>query len=79
MWCMFHSQIGEVWSEIRAELKEEFRPVTADERALEIISVLSEDNGKTVVALQNKVLASQHDRKIQEEKKIYKEVRQRCI
>ncbi|NWI40785.1 CFA69 protein, partial [Picathartes gymnocephalus] len=64
-------KIGEVWSEIRAELKEEFRPVTSDERALKIISEMSENTGKMVVALQTEVLESQHHREIQKEKKTY--------
>ncbi|NXO66572.1 CFA69 protein, partial [Phainopepla nitens] len=67
-------KIGEVWSEIRAELKEEFRPVTPDERTLKHISEMSEDIGKMVTALQTEVLERQHDHKIQEEEKTYKEI-----
>ncbi|NXB01595.1 CFA69 protein, partial [Cnemophilus loriae] len=67
-------KIGEVWSEICAEIKEEFRPVTADERALKLISEVSEDTGKTVVALQTEMLESQHHHEIQEEKKTYKKI-----
>ncbi|NXN84297.1 CFA69 protein, partial [Bombycilla garrulus] len=65
---------GEVWSEICAELKEEFRPVTSDERALKLISEMSEDTGKMVVSLQTEILEKQHNHKIQEEKKTYKEI-----
>ncbi|XP_066053986.1 cilia- and flagella-associated protein 69 isoform X2 [Chamaea fasciata] len=67
-------KIGEVWSEICAELKEEFRPLSSDERTLKIISKVSENTGKTVVALQNEVLERQFRHKIQEEKKTYKEI-----
>ncbi|NWU41010.1 CFA69 protein, partial [Hylia prasina] len=67
-------KIGEVWSEICAEIKEEFRPVTSDERILELISKASEKTGKTVIALQKEVLEGQHHHEIQEEKKIYKEI-----
>ncbi|NWV17705.1 CFA69 protein, partial [Origma solitaria] len=64
-------KIGEIWSEICAEVKEEFRPVTADEEALKIISKVSEDTAKTVVAVQNEVLESQHHYEIREEEKTY--------
>ncbi|NWY41672.1 CFA69 protein, partial [Sylvia atricapilla] len=67
-------KIGEVWSEICAEVKEEFRPVSSDERTLKIISKVSENTGRTVVALQNEVLQRQLRHKIQEEKKTYKEI-----
>ncbi|NXS34445.1 CFA69 protein, partial [Pomatostomus ruficeps] len=67
-------KVGEVWSEIRAEVKEEFRPITSDEKALKVISKVSEDIGRTVVALQTEVLESQHHRKTQEEEKTYKEI-----
>ncbi|NXP30568.1 CFA69 protein, partial [Leiothrix lutea] len=67
-------KIGEVWSEICAELKEEFRPLSSDERILKIISNVSENTGRTVVALQNEVLERQLHDKIQEGKKTYKEI-----
>lgn len=73
---MFHTQVGEVWSEICAEIKEEFRPITSDERTLRAISKVSEDTGRTVVALQTEMLESQHQHRIQEEEKTYKEVRE---
>ncbi|NXR77080.1 CFA69 protein, partial [Pycnonotus jocosus] len=65
---------GEVWSEICAELKEEFRPVTPDERTLKLISRESENIGEKVVALQNEVLERQLHHKIQEETKTYKQI-----
>ncbi|NWH94727.1 CFA69 protein, partial [Aegithalos caudatus] len=67
-------KVGEVWNEICVELKEEFRPVTPDERTLKLISKVSENTGKTVVALQNEVLEGQLHHKIQEEKKTHKEI-----
>lgn len=76
MWCVFHIQVGEVWSELCAELKEEFRPVTSDEEALKVISEVSEDTGRMVAALQTEVLESQHHQEIQEEEKTYTKVRQ---
>ncbi|XP_068862875.1 cilia- and flagella-associated protein 69 isoform X2 [Aphelocoma coerulescens] len=67
-------KVGEVWSEICAEIKEEFRPVSSDERTLKAISKVSEDTGGTVVALQMEVLKIQQQQKIQEEEKTYKEI-----
>ncbi|NWS07660.1 CFA69 protein, partial [Motacilla alba] len=67
-------KIGEVWSEISAEIKEEFRPVTSDERTLKHISEVSEYTVSMVVALQNEALERQHHQEIQEEKKAYKEI-----
>uniref|UniRef100_A0A8C9NCZ2 Cilia and flagella associated protein 69 n=1 Tax=Serinus canaria TaxID=9135 RepID=A0A8C9NCZ2_SERCA len=68
-------KVGEVWSEISAEIKEEFRPVTADERALKLISEMSENTGKMVAALQTEALGKQHRKKIQEEKKTYQKIK----
>ncbi|NWR17740.1 CFA69 protein, partial [Emberiza fucata] len=67
-------KIGEVWSEISAEIKEEFRPVTSDERALKLISEVSENTGRMVLGLQTEALERQHHEEIKEEKKIYKEI-----
>ncbi|KAI1242699.1 Cilia- and flagella-associated protein 69, partial [Lamprotornis superbus] len=67
-------KVGEVWSEICAEIKEEFRPVTSDERALKVISEISENTGRMVVALQTEVLEKQHHHIIQEEQKVYKKI-----
>lgn len=73
---VFHAQVGEVWSELCAELKEEFRPVAPDKEALKVISEVSEDTGRMVAALQTEVLESQHHQEIQEEEKTYTKVRQ---
>ncbi|NXC09871.1 CFA69 protein, partial [Orthonyx spaldingii] len=71
-------KVAEVWSEIRAELKEEFRPITPDEKMLQDISHVSEDIGVTVVALQKELLESQHCHEIQEAEKTYKEILATC-
>ncbi|CAN8184963.1 unnamed protein product [Coccothraustes coccothraustes] len=68
-------KIGEVWSEIAAEIKEEFRPVTADERTLKLISEASENTGRMVLALQTEALERQHHQEIQEEKKTYQKIK----
>ncbi|NWT25200.1 CFA69 protein, partial [Cardinalis cardinalis] len=67
-------KIGEVWREISAEIKEEFRPVTSDERALKLISEVSENTGRMVLGLQTEALERQHHEEIKEEKKIYKKI-----
>ncbi|NXP12110.1 CFA69 protein, partial [Thinocorus orbignyianus] len=65
---------GEVWSELYAELKEEFRPVESDEEALKVISEVPEDTGRMVAALQTEVLEIQHHQEIQEEEKAYTKI-----
>ncbi|NWV80421.1 CFA69 protein, partial [Dasyornis broadbenti] len=67
-------KIGEAWSEICAEIKEEFRPITSDEKALKIISKETEDTAERVLALQTEFLESQHHHEIQEQEKLYKEI-----
>ncbi|XP_054674460.1 cilia- and flagella-associated protein 69 isoform X2 [Grus americana] len=67
-------KVGEVWSELCAELKEEFKPVGSDEEALKAISEISEDTGRMVAALQTEVLESQHHKEIQEEEKTYTKI-----
>uniref|UniRef100_A0A8C0IUE4 Cilia and flagella associated protein 69 n=1 Tax=Chelonoidis abingdonii TaxID=106734 RepID=A0A8C0IUE4_CHEAB len=68
-------KVGEVWSEICAELKEEtFRPVTPDEEALKVISEASENVGKMVATLQTQMLESQQRQELQEEEKVYSKI-----
>ncbi|CAM4521712.1 cilia- and flagella-associated protein 69 isoform X1 [Caretta caretta] len=68
-------KVGEVWSELCAELKEEmFRPVTPDEEALKVISEASENVGKMVATLQTEMLESQQHQELQEEKKVYSKI-----
>ncbi|XP_059698880.1 cilia- and flagella-associated protein 69 isoform X2 [Haemorhous mexicanus] len=68
-------KVGEVWSEIKEEIKEEFRPVTSDERILKLISEVSENTGRKVVALQTEALEKQHRQEIREEKKTYQKIK----
>ncbi|NXN92997.1 CFA69 protein, partial [Rhinopomastus cyanomelas] len=65
---------GEVWSELRAELKEEFDPVASDEEALKFILKVSEDTGRKVAALQTEVLENHHHQEIQDEEKVYAKI-----
>ncbi|NXI08443.1 CFA69 protein, partial [Irena cyanogastra] len=67
-------KIGEVWREISAEIKEEFRPLTSDERTLKLILEVSENTGKTAIALQTEALEREQHHEIQEEKNTYKEI-----
>lgn len=76
MLCVFHLQVGEVWSEVCAELREEFRPIGSDEEILKVISEVSENIGKMVTAYQTEVLENRHQQDIQEEEKTYTQVSQ---
>ncbi|NXA10981.1 CFA69 protein, partial [Sapayoa aenigma] len=67
-------KVGEVWSEICAELKEEFSPIVSDEEALKVISKVSEDTGRAVNTLQTEILERQHHQEIEEEKKTYTKI-----
>ncbi|NXL93444.1 CFA69 protein, partial [Alectura lathami] len=67
-------KIGEVWSEVCAEVKQEFSPVDSDEEALKIISEVSENIGRMVVAHQTEVLENQHRQEIQEEERTYTKI-----
>ncbi|NXF03046.1 CFA69 protein, partial [Smithornis capensis] len=68
-------KVGEVWSEICEELKEEFMPIMPDEEALKAILKVSEDTGEAVITLQTKILEDQHNQEIQEEKKTYTKIK----
>uniref|UniRef100_A0A8C3L6F5 Cilia and flagella associated protein 69 n=1 Tax=Chrysolophus pictus TaxID=9089 RepID=A0A8C3L6F5_CHRPC len=68
-------KVGEVWSEVCAELKEEFRPIGSDEEILKVISEVSENIGKMVTAYQTEVLENHYHQEIQEEKKTYTKIR----
>ncbi|NXJ15845.1 CFA69 protein, partial [Odontophorus gujanensis] len=65
---------GEVWSEVCAELQEEFTPIASDEEILKVISEVSENIGKMVIAYQTEVLENQYHQEIQEEKKTYTKI-----
>ncbi|XP_072185054.1 cilia- and flagella-associated protein 69 isoform X2 [Excalfactoria chinensis] len=68
-------KVGEVWSEVCAELKEEFSPIASDEEILKVISEVSENVGKMVTAYQTEVLENHHHQEIHEEKKTYTKIR----
>ncbi|NXG15044.1 CFA69 protein, partial [Grallaria varia] len=68
-------KVGEVWSEICAELEEEFSPVTLDEEVLKASLEVSEDTGRAVNILQTELLESQLHQEIQEENKTYRKIR----
>eukprot|EP00076_Gallus_gallus_P009129 XP_004939333.1 cilia- and flagella-associated protein 69 isoform X2 [Gallus gallus] len=68
-------KVGEVWSEVCTELKEEFRPIASDEETLRVISEVSENIGKMVTAYQTEVLENHHHQEIQEEEKAYTKIR----
>ncbi|NXI88352.1 CFA69 protein, partial [Rhipidura dahli] len=67
-------KVGEVWSEICAEIKEEFRPVTSDERTLRAIAKVSESTGRMVLGQQTEVLENQFQQKVEDENKAYEEI-----
>ncbi|NWR30297.1 CFA69 protein, partial [Tachuris rubrigastra] len=71
-------KVGEVWSEICAELKEEFRPVLSDEDVLKSLSKVSEDIGKAVNVVQTQLIESQLHQEIQEEKQTYRKIQATC-
>uniref|UniRef100_A0A8D2J688 Cilia and flagella associated protein 69 n=1 Tax=Varanus komodoensis TaxID=61221 RepID=A0A8D2J688_VARKO len=68
-------KVGEIWGEMCAELKkEQFRPVTPDQEALQVITEAFENVGKMVVSLQTEMLESQQYQEIQEEEKSYAKI-----
>nr|XP_056713070.1 cilia- and flagella-associated protein 69 [Euleptes europaea] len=68
-------KVGEIWGEVYAELKEErFRPVTADQEAMRVITETFENVGKMVVSLQTEMLESQQYQERQEEHKNYAKI-----
>nr|XP_060638275.1 cilia- and flagella-associated protein 69 isoform X3 [Anolis sagrei ordinatus] len=68
-------KVGEVWSEICAELKKEnFKPVTPDPEVLQVVTEAFENVGKMVLSLQTEMLESQKYQEIQEEEKCYAKI-----
>ena len=68
-------QLGEVWTEVIAELEqEELRPVTPDREALEAISRTVEDRAQHVVEVQKELLHAQGQQNLIEEQEFYAEV-----
>ncbi|XP_008110704.1 cilia- and flagella-associated protein 69 isoform X3 [Anolis carolinensis] len=67
-------KVGEVWSEICAELKKEnFRPVPPYPEVLQITEAF-ENVGKMVLSLQTEMLESQKYQELQEEEKCYAKI-----
>ncbi|XP_042331530.1 cilia- and flagella-associated protein 69 isoform X2 [Sceloporus undulatus] len=68
-------KVGEVWSEMCAELeKENFRLVTPDQEVLQVITDAFENVGRMVVSLQTEMLESQKYQELQEEEKCYAKI-----
>ncbi|XP_060052242.1 cilia- and flagella-associated protein 69 isoform X1 [Erinaceus europaeus] len=77
--CIIHRyldfKIGEIWNEIREEIKlEKLRPVTTDIRNLDIITTASENIGKMVASLQSEMIESQARQDMQNEQKVYSKI-----
>lgn len=70
-------KVGEVWNEIRDELKvENVRPITPDEESMETISRASAERAKGVAALQSELLDAENQQNAQEEKQLLAEVKE---
>ncbi|XP_076850225.1 cilia- and flagella-associated protein 69 [Brachyhypopomus gauderio] len=68
-------KIGEVWSEVSAELElEGVRPITPDAEALGTIAKTSEDTARHVLAQQQSILDQKEQEDLQEEKLAYREM-----
>ncbi|XP_053265440.1 cilia- and flagella-associated protein 69 isoform X1 [Podarcis raffonei] len=68
-------KVGEIWSEIYAELKKEnIKPVTPDHEALQVIMEAFENVGKMVISLQTEMLESQQYQELREEEKSYAKI-----
>ncbi|XP_077124392.1 cilia- and flagella-associated protein 69 isoform X1 [Ranitomeya variabilis] len=67
---------GEVWSEIRAELKaENIRPVTSDQEALDVIERAAENISKLVAAHQTEMIENHQQMELLEEQQKYTEIK----
>ncbi|XP_069504466.1 cilia- and flagella-associated protein 69 [Ambystoma mexicanum] len=68
-------KVGEIWREIRVELKEEgFRPVTPDEEAVQAIGKAFENSGKMVAEHQTQIIENKRQQDLQEEQQVYAEI-----
>ncbi|XP_053114982.1 cilia- and flagella-associated protein 69 isoform X5 [Hemicordylus capensis] len=69
-------KVGEIWGEVCAELKKEkfYRPVTADQEALQDITEAFENVGMMVLSLQNEMLESKQYQELWEEEKSYAKI-----
>ncbi|XP_063777580.1 cilia- and flagella-associated protein 69 isoform X2 [Pseudophryne corroboree] len=70
-------KVGEVWSEIRAELNvENIRPVTSDHEALDVIEKHTENVSKDVAAHQTEMIENHQQMELQEEQQKYAEIKE---
>ncbi|XP_029444644.1 cilia- and flagella-associated protein 69-like isoform X1 [Rhinatrema bivittatum] len=73
----FDLKVGEIWHEICAELTaENFRPITPDEKALDVILKESEEIGKVVATQQSELLEDQQKFDLQEEQEFFDEIKE---
>ncbi|XP_053324126.1 cilia- and flagella-associated protein 69 [Spea bombifrons] len=69
-------KVGEVWSEIRAELKaENIKPVTCDQEVLDVIAKASENISKIVASHQTEMIENHQQMELQEEQQKYTEIK----
>ncbi|MEE6466773.1 hypothetical protein FKM82_007045 [Ascaphus truei] len=69
-------KVGEVWSEIRAEIKAEgFKPVTSDQEALDVIAKSTENISTIVASHQTEMIDNYHQMELQEEQQKYAEIK----
>ena len=73
-------KLGEVWSEVLAELEEErVRPITPDREALEAIWRTVDDRTDHVRMVQNELLDAQQQQDLMDEQENYAEVSWRIV
>ncbi|CAH2282348.1 cilia- and flagella-associated 69 [Pelobates cultripes] len=69
-------KVGEVWREIREELKaENIKPVTSDQEVLDVIAKATENISKTVASHQTEIIENQQQTELQEEQQTYAEMK----
>lgn len=69
-------KVGEVWSEIRAELNaENIKPVTSDYEALEVIEKSTENISKLVATHQTEMIENHQQMNLQEEQQKFAEIK----
>lgn len=72
-------KMGEVWGETISELqKENVRPVTPDQEAIEAITRAIEERAQIVITTQGELLEAQRYQDISDEQEFYAEVRNIC-
>ncbi|KAM4706118.1 cilia- and flagella-associated protein 69 [Rhinophrynus dorsalis] len=69
-------KVGEIWSEIREELRaENIKLVTSDEEALDVIIKATENISKLVASHQTEMIENHQQTELQEEKQKYAEIK----